>query len=134
MPCCIRSCPTRSASGLAIMLVALASACSDSSTSSGPGAFRIEVAAGDGQVGLPGAELPRPLAVRVTNAAGVLAADVNVEFAPDGNGPATRTARTNAQGLATVSWTAGSGPGSGTQVVRAQPPCTYGAPLREDMA
>ncbi|MEO5825940.1 MAG: Ig-like domain-containing protein [Gemmatimonadales bacterium] len=102
------------------LLVALAAACSDSSTIPQPPepAYRISAAAGDGQVGLPGAELPRPLAVRVTNQSGVAVADVAVEFAAEGNGTAGRTARTNAQGLAIVSWTTASGSGSGTQVVR----------------
>ncbi len=111
---------SRRIGGIALLVITLAAACSDSSTSSGPGAFRIEAVAGDGQVALPGAELPRPLAVRVTNSAGVSVADVTVEFAADGSGPAPRTARTNARGLAAITWMVGSGPGRGTQVVRAR--------------
>ncbi|MEO5826343.1 MAG: hypothetical protein ABIR59_10680, partial [Gemmatimonadales bacterium] len=72
------------------------------------------------QVALPATALASPLAVRVTDQASVPVSGVTVEFAGAGSASGSSSALTDAQGIARVSWVAGSGPGTGSQEVRAQ--------------
>lgn len=106
---------------LAIISIAVGAACTDNPTSTKPAPPQIRIAAGDGQIGVSGDTLPRPLAVRVTAPTGSIAmSGIVVEFVSDADATSKQIARTDAEGLASVSWITESGPGTGTQIVRAR--------------
>lgn len=72
---------------------------------------KISVSSGDGQQGAPGAALPNPLSVRVTDAGGNAKPGETVTFTvvAGGGSIAGATATTDAQGIATSgAWTIGS--------------------------
>jgi Bacterial Ig-like domain (group 1) len=83
---------------------------------------QIEMVQGDSQQGPPGAPLPEPLIVRVTDSTGTPLADQNVIWAVNGGGGAVDpvTATSNAEGLAFAEWILGPSPG--LNVVEAQVP------------
>ncbi|MEO5825941.1 MAG: hypothetical protein ABIR59_08645, partial [Gemmatimonadales bacterium] len=88
MPRTIGVRPTKSFGGVALVMITLAAACSDSSTTSKPPettAYFISVTAGNNQVALPATALASPLAVRVTDQASVPVSGVTVEFAGAGS-------------------------------------------------
>jgi hypothetical protein len=83
---------------------------------------QIEMVQGDSQQGPPGAPLPEPLIVRVTDSTGTPLADQNVTWAVNGGGGAVDpvTATSNAEGLAFAEWILGPSPG--LNVAEAQVP------------
>jgi alpha-tubulin suppressor-like RCC1 family protein len=82
-----------------------------------PAATNIAINGGHNQSAAPGASVPLPPSVKVTDASTNPVADVQVTFAvASGGGSLTNaTQRTNADGIATVgSWTLGPTPGANT--------------------
>ncbi len=79
----------------------------------------LAIESGNFQSGTPGAMLPDPLVVRVTDAAAQGLAGTTVTFSPaDGGAVLPASVTTGADGLATVRWTLDEAPG--TQQVSAQ--------------
>lgn len=107
-------------------------ACGDDETTDPPGVpSHIESIAGDGQTGLPGAQLPNPLTVQVTDQRGDPSPGVTVGWSVlTGGGTITPvTSQTDIQGRASAQFTLG--PAEGEQQVRAMadgldgPPVTF---------
>lgn len=104
---------------------ALLAACGGGDTTvPGGGASQLAISGGNGQVGLPGAVLPTPLAVAVTNAAGTGVAGLTISFVVT-TGSATvspAAVKTNTSGIAQTNVTFGAT--AGTVVVSASVPGT----------
>ena len=81
----------------------------------------IDVASGNRQTGTAGAPLPQPLSARVTSAAGAVIEGATVTFAASANSGtvATANAVTDADGIASTTWTVGTGAGANVDTVRA---------------
>ncbi len=100
---------------VALLLAAATLRCSDNSTAPPSGASAIEMAGGNGQVGLVGQPLPNPLVVLVTDQDGDPVEGVSVQWAVQNGGSVSdQTAETGSDGRASVTRTLGPAPGEQT--------------------
>ncbi len=83
--------------------------CDTSATSGGGSPYRLELLAGDGQTAEVGSNIP--VVVRAT-VQGHPFANLSVRWTADAGGSAPTTTQTDAQGLATATWTLGPRPGT----------------------
>lgn len=83
---------------------------------------RLEMLSGSDQTGVVARPLPEPVTVRVTDAFGNAVAGVVVRFVPDGDSDAVISSysSTDANGLASATWTAGTRAGMQKLTVRAE--------------
>lgn len=120
--------------GLAGLVVAGASCSSDSSgpPPPPPPPTAIAVASGDAQSGAVGSMLAAPIAVKVTDAGGDGVAGVAVTFAVTAGGgtlAATAPVTTNAQGIASTTWTIGTAAGTLNNSAKATAAGLTGSPV-----
>jgi hypothetical protein len=76
--------------------------------------FGMEVVGGNGQRAAAGSVLPRAIAIRVVDASGNGAADVDVVLSPSGGSIPDTAIRTDSLGIARIRWTMGHSAGSYT--------------------
>jgi hypothetical protein len=104
------------------MCVALAACGGDGgSPTESEGPASIAIALGAGQSGTVGAELPTPIGIKVTGKSGNALADVTVDFAVRTNSGSVNHSswKTNASGIASVSWTLGTKAGADIDTLEA---------------
>ena len=100
---------------VALLLAAATLRCSDNSTAPPSGASAIEMAGGNGQVGLVGQPLPNPLVVLVTDEDGDPVEGVSVQWATQNGGSVSdQSVETGSDGRASVTRTLGPAPGEQT--------------------
>lgn len=101
----------------AFILLALGGCVDDSGSALLLDPARVEIVAGDGQAGPPGAELLQPLVVRVLGEDGAPLSGIEVTWAPLDGSVAPELNRTDADGRASTVWTLGETLGEQTVVV-----------------
>ncbi len=111
-----------------LLLVATTLRCGDGGTVDPPEAARIELIAGNEQVGPVGTTLPDPLVVRVTDEDGGAVEGVAVQWAAQGGGSVSDgSVETGADGRASVEYTLG--PTAGDETVTATVSGLEGSPV-----
>ena len=118
--------------GLAAVAVLALGCSSDGGSGPSQTATTIAVASGSFQAGTVGTTLPTPIGVRVTDAGGDPVAGVAVTFAVTAGGGAVAAAApvtTNAQGVASTTWTIGTVAGVSNNVATATAAGLSGSPV-----